>query len=371
MNRCGLPGVVACLGVSCFALELDTFGIAKFHPTRSGTLEWNSAHWANGKARVVKYAPDPDDPTGWTADHSGGTDGFRIDGQGTMAMSGSGPRFHINSLDSSKHGSQFFRNTEFTGYYRRKGTGGANWGGMVVGARSDPLGHASSGGDDCEATTYYGRFRNDGKWDFEKELKHPGSTYWSGSGPNTQDPLWGGATLPVDRWIGMKYIVYDLDPGKSVRLELYIDSVSDGQPVAGGQWEKVGAVTDSGTWTSGDVSGCAYPAHAVISPGHGTFLWRTDGDTAVYKMVSIREIEPLGTTGLGCPRPESWGWKLEREGSGLVLFHHGIRVRDAVIHLRDLRGRRLSDLDASRDLVIVEFGTREGSGSMVLPLLVD
>jgi len=281
-----------------FAQDLDTFGIAKFHPTKAGTFEWNSAHWSNGKSRLVEYAPDPDDPTGWTADHSGGTDGFRIDGQGTMTMSGSGPRFHINSLDSSKHKPQFFRNTEFTGYYRRKGTAGANWGGMIVGARSGPLGHASSGGNDCDATTYYARFRNDGKWDFEKELKHPGSTYWSGSGYNTQDPLWGGAKLPLDRWIGMKYIAYDLEPGMSVRLELYIDSVSNGQPTNGGHWEKVGVVTDSGTWTSGDVSGCTYQANAVISPGHGTFLWRTDGDTAVYKMVSIREIEPLLSTGV-------------------------------------------------------------------------
>ena len=34
-------------------------------------------------------------------------------------------------------------------------------------------------GDLCNATTYYARFRYDGKWDFEKEPKHPGSYYTS------------------------------------------------------------------------------------------------------------------------------------------------------------------------------------------------
>ncbi len=291
-------------GAACAESGLDTFGITRMLPSKTGTREWTSAHWANGQARTLKYSPDPYDPTGWTDDHSGSTDGFRIDGQGTMTMSGGGPRFHINSTIATKVPSQLFLNTEFTAYYMRKGAGGAAWGGMIVGARSGPLGHASSGGNDCDATTYYGRFRNDGKWDVEKELKHPGSTYWSGSGFGSQDPLWHGKTLPQNRWIGMKYLAYNIDSNTQVKLELYIDSVSNGVPVAGGHWEKVGEVVDDGNWPSADVSGCGYDQKMIINPGHGTFLWRTDNDTAVYKMVSIREIDPsqVATT---LPRPRS------------------------------------------------------------------
>ncbi|MEN9355779.1 MAG: hypothetical protein RL318_3104, partial [Fibrobacterota bacterium] len=152
--------LVVCLtGTSWAGAGLDTFGIVQMVPTKAGTREWNSAHWANGKVRTFSWDTDPWDPTGWTDDHSGGTDGFRIDGAGTMTMSGSGPRFHINSTDSSKVGAQRFLNTEFTAYYLHKGSAGQNYGGMVVGARSGPLGHASSGGNDCDATTYYARFR--------------------------------------------------------------------------------------------------------------------------------------------------------------------------------------------------------------------
>jgi hypothetical protein len=317
--------VIATTGWS--AAGIDTFGIARFHPTKSGTREWNSAHWGNGTTRTVKYSADPSDPTGWTDDHSGGTDGFWIDGSGTMRMSGSGPRFHINSTLSNKVPSQLFRNTEFTAYFMGKGTGGAAYGGMIVGARSGPLGHASGGGDDCDATTYYARFRNDGKWDFEKELKHPGSTYWSGTGFNKQDPLWGGVKLPRNRWIGMKYLVYDIDAGTHVKLELWIDSVSNGNPRDGGNWQLVGTVVDDGNWPSGDVANCGYAQNMVIAPGHGTFLMRTDGDTAIYKMVSLREIDPPTSTELATGKATESNrlrivkregrWEVERGGSAI------------------------------------------------------
>lgn len=303
--RLTLLSVMLQPGFSSAQAGIDTFGIAMFHPTKPGTIAWSSSHWANGKPRRFQYSPDPDDPTGWTEDHSGSTDGFRIDGNGTMTMSGGSPRFHINSLQSGARGAQFFVDTEFTAYYRRAGGRGAAYGGLVVGARSGPLGHNSSGGDDCDATTYYARFRNDGKWDFEKELKHPTSDYWSGSGFHTQDPLWRGATLPEHRWIGIKYLVWNLPDGKSVHLEAWIDSVSGGDP-ARAAWSRVGAVVDSGAWPAAPTTifGCTYSdPRTVIRDGNGTFLLRTDGDTAQYRMVSIREIvPPAGPTAIS-PRP--------------------------------------------------------------------
>jgi len=273
---------------------VDTFGISKFYPSKAGTKEWSSAHWNNGKSRTIKYAQDAFDPTDWTEDHSGGTDGFFIDGKGVMRMSGGSPRFHLNSTRTTGTGAQFFLNTEFTAYYRHSGGAGADYGGLVVGARSGPLGHASSGGDDCDATTYYARFRDDGKWDFEKELKHPTSDYWSGSGFHTQDPLWGGAKMPQRRWIGIKYLAWNLPDGKSVHLESWIDSVSGGIP-ASAVWKKVGEVVDDGNWSSAPsaIAGCSYSdPKTVILQGHGTFLLRTDGDTAEYAMASLREILP-------------------------------------------------------------------------------
>ena len=275
--------------------QLDVFGISQFYNTKPGSREWNSLHWNNGVDRTVKYASDQYDPTDWTEDHSGSTNGFHIDGKGVMNMSGGSPRFHINSTRTGKVSAQLFLNTEYTAYYRRIGTsGGIAYGGMIVGARSGPLGHASSGGNDCDATTYYARFRHDGKWDFEKELQHPTSDYWSGSGFHTQDPLWKGSILTENRWIGMKYLIYNIENNTKVKMELYLDSVSNGNPINGGTWVKVGEVIDQGNWPvqASAITGCSYTdPKTIILTGHGTFLMRTDGDQAEYKMVSIREID--------------------------------------------------------------------------------
>lgn len=275
--------------------QKDIFGITQIYPSKQGFIEWTSNHWNNGIDRTIKYASDPYDPTDWTEDHSASSPGFHIDGNGMMTMSGT-PRFHINPLRTSKVASQVFTDIEFTAYYRRKGLNGANYGGMIVGMRGSALGHGSSGGNDCEAMCYMGRFRNDGKWDFEKELKHPSTTYYSGSGYNKQDPLWQGKKLPENRWIGMKYILTNINNNTAVRLRLYIDSISDGNPTNGSVWQLVGDIIDDGTnWQGTDISGCTYTNKFMPIVAGGNVFWRTDNDTAQYKMVSIREIEPTLT----------------------------------------------------------------------------
>lgn len=245
--------ILAYCGVSIgiASADLDTFGITRMHPTRSGTREWNSAHWATGTARLVAYDGDAFDPTGWTDNHGSGGDSIYIDGKGTMRLKGAGPRFHINSTaqfsgpgPADKVPPQSFLNVEATGYYRRLTTGGAAYDGAEIQVRTGPLAHGSQGGNACDATGYAARFRDDGNWDFEKELKHPGSGVYStrsGSGA----PLFGAGTIPLNRWFGMKFLVYNLEGGSQVRLELYIDSVSDvgaAAPAGGGHWNLMGAM---------------------------------------------------------------------------------------------------------------------------------
>jgi hypothetical protein len=326
---------------------VDTFGLVKFYPTKPGTIEWTSAHWNNGVQRTIKYSRDESDPTDWTEDHSASTNGFQIDGKGVMNMSGGGPRFHINSLRTTKVAGQFFLNTEFTGYYRRIGTSGADYGGMVVGVRSGPLGHASSGGDDCDATTYYARFRNDGNWDFEKELKHPTSEYRSTSGIHTHEKLWNGHSLPENRWIGMKYIVYNIENNTKVKLELYIDSTTNGTVKDGGVWEKVGEVVDNGDWPAAPstITGCSYSnQNLVIAEGHGTILMRTDGDGAEYTMVSVREIETDDVT--ITKRYFSHSDKAESEHAHESDSH--TLLGQKVIHSKTAKGRIVHSTHESR-----------------------
>ena len=295
MKKClGAMLVALLVPVSVFAEDAtDVFGFQKFYQTKSGTYSWDSRHWANGNARsLANWAGDAQDPTQWTDDR---------DGQGTMQMLGSGPRFHINGQQSWADHKQKFLNVEYTAYFKRDALGGENYGGMVVGVRSGALGHGSSGGNNCDAHTYYARFRNDGKWDFEKEWKHPDSYYRSGTGVGSQDPLWGGAVLPVDRWIGMKYIVYNKD-ASTVRLEVYIDSTTNATPP--GNWKLVGVAEDAGLDWSGaaygaaTIDGCSYTdAKAAILQEGDAIVMRSDNDHPYYKFVSVREIDPTAPFG--------------------------------------------------------------------------
>lgn len=301
-NRMKVFWIFCACAVASFADEsVDVFGFQKFFETKAGSVSWTSEHWANGHERTFSdWSGDEEDPLQWTDDHSSDEGGFKVDGKGVMQMLGNGPRFHINGQISWTEKNQFFLNTEYTAYFMRNEMGGADYGGMVVGVRSGALGHASSGGNNCDANTYYARFRNDGKWDFEKEWKHPGSYYRSGSGVGKQDPLWGGKTFPLSKWIGMKYIVYNKDES-TVRLELYIDSTSNATPP--GKWELVGIAEDAGRDWSGASYGAAMiegckdyngleNAYDAILNGGGVVLMRTDNDHPFYKFVTVREIDP-------------------------------------------------------------------------------
>ena len=299
MRKClGAVLVALLVPVSAFAEDAtDVFGFQKFYQTKSGTYSWDSKHWANGNARLFDdWKGDDQDPTKWTDDRSSDGGGFYVDGAGVMQMKANSPRFHINGQQGGAEHKQKFLNVEYTGYFKRDALGGENYGGMVVGVRSGALGHGSTGGDNCDAHTYYARFRNDGKWDFEKEWKHPGSYYRSGTGVGSQDPLWGGAVLPVDKWIGMKYVVYNMD-ASTVRLEVYIDSTTNATPP--GKWELVGVAEDAGLDWSGasggaaTIDGCSYSdAKAAILQEGDAIVMRSDNDHPYYKFVTVREIDP-------------------------------------------------------------------------------
>ena len=112
--------------------------------------------------------------------------------------------------------------------------------------------------------------------------------------------LWGGEPLPLNKWIGMKYIVYNKEES-TVRLELYIDSTSNATPP--GKWELVGAAEDAGKDWSGASGGAAKiegckdyngleNAYDAILKGGGVVIMRTDEDHPFYKFVTVREIDP-------------------------------------------------------------------------------
>jgi len=261
----------------------DVFGILEKVPTAAGGKTWTSAHWANDRPRTI-IGRDPDDPTGVSENRSDRAQLY-VDGKGTLSFIGESsiaePRLHLNG------GSAYaFRNVEITFYYLKQQDFDVDWGGMVVGARSGPEGHSQSS-QFCDAHTYYGRFRNDGTYDFEKELKHPASSARSGTN------IWNGATdIPAGKWIGMKYLVYNVTVGgkPGVKLELYRDTTGG---TNGGTWEKIGDTVDCGGWAPPqDGAACSYVRDYIPLPGGVIVLRNTGVIRESYKWMSAREITP-------------------------------------------------------------------------------
>lgn len=272
------PGTTTAEATSTGEQESPTnvFGITRMFPTTAGGLEWDSLYWddephAMGGVGVVDVA----DPL--LLANRRGSGALTINGDGTLTMTGSQPRLYVGTVDEHP-----WLNVEVTVYYQRIEDDDTNWAGLVVGARGGPDGH---GGDNCTATTYYARFRQDGTADVEKELEHPASASQGSTS------IWDGADPPFDTWIGLKYVVTNVDAGQAVRLRVFRD-MTDG--VDGGTWEPIIDYTDAGGWAP--PHNCGYADDLIITEGGGIVFVRNTGllgDGARYKWVTIREIEEM------------------------------------------------------------------------------
>jgi hypothetical protein len=263
-------------------------------------LSWNSGHWSSSPARDLTPR-DWYDTTGLSQRR--GKDPVLSISDGVLRMSGANPRLYLNPWikPNKKHWTlkeererlatgkpkRFYKNTEVTVYYRRSGRDGAAYAGLVVGCRSSPNGHTSSKLYHEDAHTYYVKFRHDGGVQFAKEVTHPEL------GVQTVGDLFSGQPLPENEWIGMKFIVYNLD-SSSVKLEVYIDRTSGGEEdklMDVNNWKKVGDTIDDGTnfavSTIGEVDGKS----AITEGGGVVFIRNTMIAKAEYKFLQVTEIK--------------------------------------------------------------------------------
>jgi hypothetical protein len=262
-----------------FSTTSDPFGIAMLNPTAPGGREWYSK-WGNGHSRTITFGQDPDDPEF----HGRGDATYSINGQGVLTASGSTVRMYVYDpafLDTSTYDPSRFRtwnNVEVTVYFMRVSDSNIAYGGIVAGAK---IRHIPDS-DLCGTRGYYGRLRDDGGVDVEKEIRHPDSVAIA-------SPTSPWSSLPYNVWIGYKYVIRDVDGGTHVKQELWRD-MTDG--AGGGTWEKLYEHVDTGGWGVGHTP-CAAgvdPAQILPGPNLSVFL-RDDSVTDVrYKKWSIREI---------------------------------------------------------------------------------
>lgn len=256
---------------------LDAFGIARLYPGAPSGAEWTSQHYTQDYE--VGFGVDAHDPSGLSGARGTGT--LSVLGSGELVMSGSQPRLYVNSDEAHE-----WRNVEITLYYQRVEDEDTPYAGLVVGARSGPDGHTTDGA--CDAHTYYARLRNDGAFDFEKELKHPASSTKSRIEPEDAWPF--GGEVPQETWLGWKFVLYDLGANR-VKLEAYLDLENGAN---GGDWQLVNETIDEGDWFV--ETDCLEhtpeggESNLVVQGGGSILIRNTSVTEARYRALSVREI---------------------------------------------------------------------------------
>lgn len=260
--------------------EVDVFGITQLYPSAPSGAAWNSAHW-DAATYEISDRRDSRDPLGLSGMRGTGT--LEVTGDGELVMRGSQPRIYVYEPEAGP-----WQNVEITVYYQRVDDEDTAYAGLVIGARSGAEGHTDSTA--CDAHTYYARVRNDGAFDFEKELEHPASSTRSRVQPATAWPPDG--EVPRDTWIGFKFVIYN-QTANSVKLEAYRDMTNG---MDGGTWNKVNETVDDGGWSVETSCEAHSPeggeSDLVVVDGGTTFIRNTDVGEARYRWLTIREIAP-------------------------------------------------------------------------------
>ena len=256
--------------------NLDKYGIMEIYPTIEDGREFFS-HWDEGGYRVLTIMER--DPIDSELILRGNNPKMTIDGYGVATLEGnnpdliSNPRIYIYDVEKQKK----WNNVEITFYQKRiNEQEKLSYSGINAGARSEHQDVTEE--NSFSGQTYYGRFTNDGRIYFVKEIEHgnylnsPEETF-SWDSPNGE--------IPKNKWIGYKFIIRTIESSGAVKLELYMDRT---EGIIGGAWEKIYEFNDDGNWGGQKI---------FSEPATSVFL-RDDGlGIAQYKNFSVREIKPL------------------------------------------------------------------------------
>jgi hypothetical protein len=253
---------------------LDRFGVTMLHPTIKSGREW-FAQWE--QERSVK--PHRADAADELFVNSEGV--LQIKAGVASAKAGLTRLRVMTPKDKNgEYTGPLWTNVEMTVYARRGKLGKElDYQALCLCARS---GENHNDAKPCDGTSYHATVRFDGKIGFKKEVWHTGG--YTKLKPDPAPKPW--ATVPEGKWIGMKYVCRNVDGGKHVKLELYLDVDEKNE------WKLVSEFTDKGGWR-GQKAGCDRPQDYIITEGQPAVYFRTDAVDVDVKKFSVREVAPL------------------------------------------------------------------------------
>ena len=247
---------------------IHNFKVKEIYPTKQNGKEW----FINLDDPTADGIFDPQSKLTQQPDGS-----WQIKGRGGSGKYEDQVRMNVNT----PKGEQQWKNVEITGYAKV----------MSAESSKDRLdwyarGARHSSGVPCEGTSLKGNIRVNGEVFWQKEIWHTGGyTNEKARAVATENSL-------LDRWIGWKVVIYNINNDKAVKMESYLDDKNNNN------WKKVTELIDKGGWyadTSDKVfysANCGRPKDCIITNSGPIVTFRSDNMIWNFIDLSVREIQP-------------------------------------------------------------------------------
>jgi len=249
----------------------DKFGIREIYPTKENGREWymNMENPKDDQNFSITFNPN-----------------LTRQVDGSWRISVPVVRMNVKTLEGESN----WKNVEMTGYVKIVSVIENSSNKMI---ENDLTWYARGGKHNpefpCEATAYMGGLYDNGKVGWKKEL-------WFVGGYTDEKQSNKVTNSLVDRWIGWKVVIYNVNNNSEVKLESYLDNTNSNY------WVKVTNLVDDGGWyakmpdSNFFAPGCYKDKDSIITNSGSTATFRSDNLIWDFKNLSIREIDPGPST---------------------------------------------------------------------------
>jgi len=249
----------------------DKFGIREIYPTKENGREWymNMENPKDDQNFSITFNPN-----------------LTRQVDGSWRISVPVVRMNVKTLEGESN----WKNVEMTGYVKIVSVFEKSSNKVI---ENDLTWYARGGKHNpefpCEATAYMGGLYDNGKVGWKKEL-------WFVGGYTDEKQSNKVTNSLVDRWIGWKVVIYNVNNNSEVKLESYLDNTNSNY------WVKVTNLVDDGGWyakmpdSNFFAPGCYKDKDSIITKSGSTATFRSDNLIWDFKNLSIREIDPGPST---------------------------------------------------------------------------
>lgn len=261
---------IVVLSYYLYAIQ-TTFKPKEIYPTKQGGREW----YLNINNPLEDEIFDP------------GTKIAKLHDGSWLVGEGSNGNHQVRMNVITPPGQDEWKNVEITGYVKVIDTasgddapaaasyeGAINW--YARGGR-----HSDS--VPCEGTSLKGILRINGLAAWQKEIWHTGGYTKTRAVINVTDPI-------LDKWIGWKVVIYNINNDTAVKMESYLDEN------ANNNWRKVTELVDDGGWYADYPDSvfysvdCNRPKDYVVTNSGPIVTFRSDDIVWQFKELNVREI---------------------------------------------------------------------------------